>query len=130
MKTYSQLDATQKVAALNYHLNSMISVVIIEDNPAGAPSWTNHDAIIANFTPIAQARAEASLYGDDPATGILPVMDSTAPKEELDKAFFLWEGILGQYENNIKTISTAALDKPLSLCDSETMVKLEPAVLV
>ena len=102
MKTYNQLDAAQKEAAFNYHLNTMIEAVEIEDNPPDAKSWANHDAVVIAFTPHAQAKAETFLYGDDDSTGILPVMEPTAPKEELDKAFFL-----GQYENSFHN----ALDK-------------------
>ena len=105
MKTYNQLDAAQKQAAFNYHLNTMIEAVEFENNPTDKDSWANHDAVVTAFTPKAQAKAETFLYGDDDATGILPVMQPTTPKEELDKVFFL-----GQYENN----SHNTLDKVLS----------------
>ncbi len=89
MKTYNQLTKDQKQAAFNYHLNSLLDIPAIPDNPADAEPWTNHDEAIAKLAPTAQAFAEIALYGDDDATGILPVLAPTAPKEEIDNAFFL-----------------------------------------
>ena len=68
MRTYTELTHSQRKSAFNYHLNDLMDL--------DAPDYKKE---VASIAWEARGNAKSSLYGNDPATGILPVLFTAVP---------------------------------------------------